>query len=194
LEPDSENSAVAEEIRLLALVGAGDREAFRELYSRYSRPLYSFAIRLVGDPGEAEEQIQDAFVKIWRHAASFDSRKSRPFTWAVTITRRSCIDRLRKRRRQVPTTPFDAATEGTISGPPGNLDRDPTDARGDSERVHDALSGIPGNQRNALELALFSEMTHVEIAKRMDQPVGTVKSWIRRGLLGLRAHLTDPAL
>jgi RNA polymerase sigma-70 factor, ECF subfamily len=194
LEPEPDNNAVAEEIRLLAQASAGDREAFRELYSRYSKPLYSLAVRFLGDPSEAEEQLQDAFVKIWQHAASFDSRKSRPFTWAVTITRRTCIDRLRKRQRQVPTTPFDTGTEARASGPLAQGAADVAEAREDSERLLDALSAIPKNQRNALELALFSEMTHFEIARRMDQPVGTVKSWIRRGLLGLRANLTDPAL
>jgi RNA polymerase sigma-70 factor (ECF subfamily) len=194
LAPEPENNAVVEETYLLARAGAGDREAFRELYSRYSRPLFSLAVRLVGDPGEAEEQVQDAFVKIWQNAASFDPRKSRPFTWAVTITRRTCIDRLRKRRHQFPTAPLPNDADGSMRGPAGRGAADTTEANEDSERLHGALAGIPRNQRNALELALFSEMTHTEIAQCLEQPVGTVKSWIRRGLLGLRATLSDPTL
>jgi len=98
------NAAVIEEACLLARMGVGDREAFRELYSRYSAPLFSLAVRMVGDFGQAEELVQDTFLKIWRNAASFDPRRSRPFTWAVTITRRTCIDHLRKRRHNPVST------------------------------------------------------------------------------------------
>src|ERR1700712_1783638 len=97
---------IADEIRLLAAVGAGDRAAFRQLYTRYSTPLFSLAIRLIGEAGAAEEVLQDTFVKIWRHAAAYDSRKSRPFTWAVTILRRTCIDHLRKRRHRPDAVPL----------------------------------------------------------------------------------------
>jgi RNA polymerase sigma factor (sigma-70 family) len=95
-----------EDARLLAAVADGDREAFRDLYARCSAPLFSLAVRLLGDPGPAEEALQDAFVKIWRHAADYDERKSRPFTWAVTIMRRTCIDYIRKHRRAPGSVPL----------------------------------------------------------------------------------------
>ena len=121
---EPENAAAIEEGGLLALTGQGDREAFRLLYARYSAPLFSLAVRIVGNTGEAEELMQDAFVKIWKNAASFDSRKSRPFTWAVTIMRRTCIDHLRKRRRKsrCHLRPFLAlpAQEGRRAPVPGN--------------------------------------------------------------------------
>jgi len=189
--PHPENEAVVEEALLLAQAGSGDREAFRALYSRYSAPLFSLAVRIVGDVGEAEEVLQDAFVKIWRNAASYDSRKARPFTWAVTILRRTCFDLLRKRRRLLPTSPLraeDAAPEGPSSG---DIVRRDADVREDTERMRGALEDAPAAQRRALELALFSGMTQAEIAQRLGQPVGTVKSWIRRGLLDLRANLND---
>src|SRR3954469_16546082 len=103
--PSSE-SAILEEIDLLGAIGRGEREAFRQLYARYRGALFSLAIRLVGDPGLAEEALQDTFVKIWRHADGYDARKSRPFTWAVTILRRTCIDHLRKQGRTPPTSPL----------------------------------------------------------------------------------------
>jgi RNA polymerase sigma-70 factor (ECF subfamily) len=187
-----ENEAVIEEARLLAQTGAGDREAFRLLYSRYSAPLFSLAVRLVGNTGEAEELLQDSFLKIWRNAASYDSRKSRPFTWAVTIVRRTCIDHLRKRRHIPVTIPLPADTVATPEYSTNETVRHATETREDSERLLGALAEISPNQRRALELALFSEMTHAEIAQRLEQPVGTVKSWIRRGLLDLRSTLTDP--
>jgi RNA polymerase sigma-70 factor (ECF subfamily) len=189
VDPGTENQAAVEESQLLARTGAGDREAFRELYSRYSRPLYSLAVRLIGDAGEAEEQLQDAFLKIWQNAAAYDPQKSRPFTWAVTITRRTCIDRLRRRRLQVPTTPL-AGEEASSAAPAPDRG---AEAREDSERLRGALADVPAGQRTALELALFSALTHFEIARQLDQPVGTVKSWIRRGLLGLRTTLADPS-
>jgi RNA polymerase sigma-70 factor (ECF subfamily) len=188
-----ENEAIIEEACLLAQAGVGDREAFRQLYARYSAPLLSLAVRLVGNLGEAEELLQDAFVKIWRNAASYDPRKSRPFTWAVTVTRRTCIDHLRKRQRLPVTTPL-ADDESAADRAAGDAVRNSAEAREDSERLRGALAEAPPKQRQALELALFSEMTHVEIAERLEQPVGTVKSWIRRGLLDLRTTLEEPTL
>jgi len=188
-----ESAASIEETGLLALVGRGDREAFRLLYARYSGPLFSLAVRLVGNPGEAEELLQDAFVKIWRNAASYDSRKSRPFTWVVTILRRTCIDHLRKRRHVPPTMPLvpEAAAPSDFST--GEDGRRAAEVHEEEDRLQGALAEIPLNQRRALDLALFSGLTHSEIARNLDQPVGTVKSWIRRGLLDLRTVLTDPA-
>jgi|HubBroStandDraft_1064217.scaffolds.fasta_scaffold607810_1 RNA polymerase sigma-70 factor (ECF subfamily) len=187
-----ENEAIIEEACLLAQTGVGDREAFRRLYAIYSAPLLSLAVRLVGDIGEAEELLQDAFMKIWRNAASYDSRKSRPFTWAVTVMRRTCIDHLRKRQRTPAATPLPADDHAMFEHSASDTVRRSAEAGEDSERLRGALAGAPPGQRRALELALFSGMTHTEIAQRLEQPVGTVKSWIRRGLLDLRNTLTDP--
>lgn len=185
-------SEVADEVRLLAAVGKGDREAFRDLYSRYSTPLFSLAVRLVGDTGAAEEALQDTFVKIWNHAADYDARKSRPFTWAVTVLRRTCIDYLRKNSRAPAAVPLpeDDSTPTELST--GETIRLTAEARETSERAHAALAAIAPPQRTALELALFSTLTQSEIAKRLSLPIGTVKTWIRRGLLDLRATLGEP--
>jgi RNA polymerase sigma-70 factor (ECF subfamily) len=187
-----ESNSVIEETSLLARVGEGDRDAFRDLYSRYSAPLFSLAIRLVGNFGECEELLQDTFMKIWRNASSFDARKSRPFTWAVTILRRTCIDHLRKRniRPTSTTLPEESLADTSASG----NGRRTAEAHDDSERLRGALAGIAPHQREALELALFSGMTQFEIAQRLEQPIGTIKSWIRRGLLGLRDTLNEPTL
>ncbi len=193
MPPEPDNAAATEEAGLLALTGRGDREAFRLLYARYSAPLFSLAVRFVGNTGEAEELLQDVFVKIWRNAVVFDSRKSRPFTWAVTIMRRTCIDHLRKRRRIPASAPLPAdagAPAGCSTGADG---RQAAEAREDSDRLSEALAKIPPDPRRALELALFSEMTRVEIARHLEQPEGTVKSWIRRGMLDLRTILTNSA-
>jgi RNA polymerase sigma-70 factor (ECF subfamily) len=186
-----ENDDAIEGAHLLARTGAGDREAFRLLHARYSAPLFSLAVRMVGNFGEAEELLQDAFMKVWRSAASYDPRKSRPFTWAVTVVRRTCIDHLRKRRRLPVTTPM-PDDDAAIDQSAGDAVRRSVEASEDSELVRGAIAESPPNQRRALELALFSGMTHAEIAERLGQPVGTVKSWIRRGLLDLRTTLTEP--
>lgn len=181
------------EIRLLAAVAAGDREAFRQLYARYSAALFSLAIRLVGDPGAAEEALQDAFVKIWRHAAGYDARKSRPFTWAVTILRRTCIDQLRKHRRHPGALPLPEDDTAPAEFFTPEAARRTTEGHEAADLLRATLATISPPQRTALELALFSTLTHAEIAARLAQPAGTVKSWIRRGLLELRATLNEPA-
>lgn len=189
----SNSETVVEEACLIARMGVGDRDAFRELYGRYSSPLFSLAVRMVGDFGQAEELVQDTFVKIWRNASAFDPRKSRPFTWAVTIARRTCIDHLRKRRHQPVTTPFvaeEAVTHGLATGE--NV-RSSAEGREDVERLRGALAEVPSNPRRALELVLFTELTQSEIAERLQQPEGTVKSWIRRGLIDLRKAITEGA-
>lgn len=186
-KPDS----VIEEACLLARCGAGDRTAFRELYARYSAPLFSLAVRMVGDAGEAEEAVQDAFVKVWRNAASFDPSRSRPFTWAVTLTRRTCIDHLRKRGRRPVGVPLPADEILEAEGAAGRDARASAEIAEDSAIVGEALSGVSPGQRSALEMALYTGMTQAEIAERLGQPVGTVKSWIRRGLINLRTAVSQ---
>ncbi len=187
--PASVEKDVHEETRLLATAGTGDRAAFRELYARYRAPLFSFALRLVGDAGAAEEVLQDTFVKIWRHASAYDARKSRPFTWAVTILRRTAIDHLRKHRR----TPTLQALPGADAAPAEfslrETVRQSAEAGEDAARVREVLATLAPPQRAALELALFSTLTHAAIAARVAHPANTVKTWIRRGLLELRAAL-----
>lgn len=181
----------AEESRLLAAVAAGDRDAFRQFYTRYSAPLFSLAIRFVGDTGTAEEALQDTFVKIWQHAGDFDDRKSQPFTWAVTILRRTSIDHLRKRGRRPQFTVLPDDTDSPAALSTSETTRQTTEARETSERVQSALAALASPQRDALELALYSTLTHTEIAARLSQPVGSVKTWIRRGLLELRGNLKE---
>jgi len=190
--PPPENEAL-EEIRLLAAIAAGDRPAFRELYARHSAALFSLAIRLVGDIGAAEEVLQDTFVKIWRHAADYDARKSRPFTWAVTLLRRTCIDYLRKHRRSPNAIPLPDDDTAPVEFSTHETTRRTTEVHETTERVLATLATLAPPQRTAIELALFSTLTRAEIAERLSQPVGTIKTWIRRGLLDLRETLRDPS-
>jgi len=189
--PSSE-SEVREEIALLAAIAGGGREAFRELYGRYSAPLFSLALRFVGDTGTAEEVLQDACLKIWRHAGSYDPAKSRPFTWAVTILRRTAIDQLRRQQRTPPALPIPADDFAPAEFASGENTRRATETHETAARVRSVLATLASPQRDALELALFSTLTHAEIAARLAQPLGSVKTWIRRGLSDLRQTLSLP--
>jgi RNA polymerase sigma-70 factor (ECF subfamily) len=185
------DEAADREAGLLARAGQGDRTAFREFHDRLATPLHSLAFRMMGNAADAEDMLQETFLKIWRHASDYEARKSKPFTWAVTILRRTCIDQLRQRKSRPATEPW---PEGSVQGIEPAVDEV---ARGHAMRaettqtVRVALEDFATDQRRALELALFSGLTHAEIAQRLDQPPGTVKSWIRRGLIHLRATLTN---
>lgn len=169
--------------------GTGDRDAFRECYARWHAPLFSLAIQLVGDVGLAEEVLQDTFVKIWRHASAYDERKSRPFTWAVTILRRTCIDHLRKNQRVPPILALTDDRVGTTGWLTQETTHDTIERQEATEQLRAALGKVSLPQRAALELALFSALTQAEIASRLTQPLGTIKTWIRRGLIELGATM-----
>jgi RNA polymerase sigma-70 factor (ECF subfamily) len=181
----------AEEIRLLAGIAAGDRESLRQLYARYSRPLFSVAMRMLNDRGAAEERLQDTFLSIWRHAGSYDPRKSQPFTWAFTILRRACIDHLRRQRRTVQSHAMDTEAGPSLADTETESARELAERRETAAQLRSSLAEISSPQREALELALFSSLTHPEIAAQLGQPLGTVKSWIRRGLLDLRTAFNE---
>ena len=190
--PSSE-SEIREEIALLSAIAGGGRDAFRQLYDRYSAPLFSLALRFVGDNGAAEEVLQDTCLKIWRNAGSYDAQKSRPFTWAVTILRRTAIDHLRKHHRTPPVQPFPADDLAPAELSLGEEARRSAETHETAARVREVLTAFPSPQREALELALFSTLTHAEVAAQLAQPLGSVKTWIRRGLADLRQTLTSPA-
>ncbi|HVU35851.1 MAG TPA: sigma-70 family RNA polymerase sigma factor [Opitutaceae bacterium] len=189
MERAGNNAEASDEVRLLVRIGTGDREAFRLLYARFAGPLFSLILRMVDHRADAEELLQDAFVKIWRNAASYDSRKARPFTWAVMIVRRTCIDFLRNRARRPTAAPLEAADAASdVADTP----RRTALVHDDTDQIRQAVAALPRSQRQALELALFSELTQEQIAAALGQPLGTVKSWIRRGLLDLHVTFNAP--
>lgn len=180
---------VPHECALLARMAAGDQGALGELYSLYSDALYSYALRITGGESDAEEVLQDAFVKFWRRARGFDPAKSRPFTWAVMITRSLAIDRVR--RLDVRRRTFAAVEREPDHFEPANS--------GDAvrevlfaetvERVRRAMSRLSENERRCVEAAVFDCAGSSEIATLLDVPTGTAKSWLHRGLTKLRHWL-----
>ncbi|MFO1452207.1 MAG: sigma-70 family RNA polymerase sigma factor [Opitutaceae bacterium] len=176
---------------VLALVARGDRTAFGQLYDRFSRPLFATAVRILSDAREAEDVVHDVFVTIWEKAPEFEASKGSPFGWAVALTRNRSIDRFRQRRRRqeiLSTTRPDDLGYAEDTPPP---DSSVTLAfKEKAVAVRHAVSALPSEQQHALELAFFSGLTQQEIAERLQQPLGTIKARIRRGLLKLRDVLS----
>jgi RNA polymerase sigma-70 factor (ECF subfamily) len=176
---------------LLAAVALGDRTAFRKLYDLSSPKLYAFALRVLRRDELAEEALQEAFVSIWHGAASYQVHLASPPTWMATIVRNKALDVLRRVRSEAEV---DAAHFGY----------DPVDSLADEEagpqeraglsRDADALARcmetLAGRQRQAIGMAFLHDLSHSEVAARLSQPIGTVKTWIRRGLDRLRDCLT----
>jgi RNA polymerase sigma-70 factor (ECF subfamily) len=183
-------SEEANDRRLMAQIAQSDQAAFSGLYDRLSGPLYSLALKMLGDAAEAQDALQEACLQIWRRASSYDSTKSSVFSWAVVILRSRIIDRLRARGRRlrviVPLNQSgDEPTEVSVASTTANAS-DTAHKNDEASRVRSILNQLPIEQREAIELAFFSDLTHHEIAARLAQPLGPVKARIRRGLLRLR--------
>lgn len=173
---------------LVAAMARGDRAALGSLYDLLGRPLYSLAYRVLNDPAEAQDVVQDAFVQLWQKAADFDPARGSAFAWAATLVRNRAIDRVRMRRRRAEILQESAAE----IHPPTHDAPDSADAawlREKAAAVRAALGALPAEQRAAIELAFFSGLTQQEIADQLKEPLGTIKARIRRGLLKLRDTL-----
>lgn len=180
----------ADDARLLGAISQGDHASLNRLYERRAGALFSMLVRMLNNDGEAEESLQDTFVRIWHRAATFDPARSAPFTWMVMIARGLALSRLRARGTALQAR---SAYESEIASL--EIEHiDPSWHPPDSElhtACSQALRGLPDEQRRALELAFFRGWTHAEIAEATGEPLGTVKARIRRGLLGLRDLLKD---
>lgn len=184
-QPDGHDAAMA------ARLQAGDSAVFPELYRRLAPGLFSMVYEILRDQREAEDALQDAFLHIWKKAATYDPARSSLFTWAVMIARHRAIDRIRARQRYARATDA-AAAEAEVIAPMAAAERADAAAERQDEciRIQSALAQLPDGQREALDLAFFNGMTHHEISARIGAPLGTVKARIRRGLLALRETLT----
>ena len=182
----------AADARLLGSIAAGDSAALAELYDRFSRPLYATALRILHDPGEAQDIVHDAFVAVWEKAASFETARGTAFSWVLTLTRNRAIDRLRSRRRRheilETSTLSDLGLDENSSGP--GADRAATTAD-QAASLRAAVAALPVDQQRALTLAFFNGLTQEEIAAQLETPLGTIKARIRRGLLKLRDQLAS---
>lgn len=175
-------SGAAELAALLARAADGDSLAFRDFYDRTSAKLFGVILRILPERGEAEDVLQDVYVTIWRKAAEFDSSRASPVTWTATIARNRAIDRLRAKAVR-PTAPLEDA--GTVADAAPLADVLIDTARG-AAHVHAALAGLEPRQAAAIRSCYFEGLTYEELAAREGVPVGTLKSWVRRGIMKMR--------
>lgn len=179
---------------LVRAVAQGDEQAMTALYDHYSRGVYALALRIVRQPNVAEEMVQETFVRVWRAATSFDGGASFE-GWLYRIARNLCLDQLRRQRAR-PETEEPMEPDSEQDGPLDAL-ADAADVAEEAwerlrrDQVRQALNGLPSEQRAALELAYFEGLTHREIAERLGEPLGTVKTRLRLGLHKLALVFQD---
>jgi RNA polymerase sigma factor (sigma-70 family) len=172
---------------LVALVARGEEWALAELYDRHGRVAYGLALRVLRDPALAEDAVQDAFMGVWRSAARFVPERSKASTWLLTLVHRRAVDLVRREERRR-GEPLEAA-----SVPTGEATDEAVWLRFERERVQRALRALPDAQREALELAYYGGFSQSELADRLGQPLGTIKSRMFAGLSRLRELLEETA-
>ncbi len=176
------NSEIAtgsmEDTALLSQVGHADEGAMESIFRRYSGPVYSVALRVLHDSGQAEDVMQEIFLQLWRNPAAFVQGRGSLGAWLVVVTRNRAIDLIRRRKLT------DSVDDVVLASPINVADEAERNAM--MEKVRGVLSKIPQEQRKSLELAYFEGLTHTEIASRTGDPLGTVKTRIRQALITLR--------
>lgn len=175
--------------QLIAAVARGDHPALLALYDRHGRVAYGLAYRILGDAGAAEEAVQDAFLRVWRRASTFDPSRGVVRSWLMTIVHHCAIDLLRRRSGSPPVVAGLDEIAERQAVPDAWSD---VSGRLESERVRGAVATLPADQRRAIEMAFFDGLTHREIAERDGLPLGTVKGRMRLGLRRLYGLLAEP--
>jgi RNA polymerase sigma factor (sigma-70 family) len=184
--------------RLLARAGLGDRAAFATLYERTSSHLFAVVLRINRDRAQAEDILQEVYVNVWRAASSFDAAQSQPLTWLTSIARNRAIDSLRRMQTQPQMRSAGPLAEGRGSededvydtvadASPGPLDL--LSRAAEARSLTACMDQLSATQRQSVALAFFQGLSHAEIAAQMRQPLGTVKSWVRRALAALKSCL-----
>ena len=173
-----ERHGVAPDLATVMALKSGDQSAMAELYDRYSSVVYAVALRVLGDTGSAEDVLQEVFLQLWRNPGAFDAARGSLGAWLAVITRNRAIDFLRKRR---PETDIEDVIVSVAPDLASEADRSRA-----AEKIRGVLGTMPAPQRSALEMAYFEGMSHTEIATKTGEPLGTIKTRIRAGLMALR--------
>jgi len=171
---------------LLAASARRDRAAFSRLYQATSAKLYGVALRILRREDWAEEVLQECYVSIWTHAPDYRPGLAAPMTWMTSIVRNRCLDWLRRPRLEL-ADEDGALTEAAESDAPGPLAE--LERMKDAAALNRCLGELEGRQRQAIALAFYDGLSHAELAGHMREPLGTVKTWVRRGLLKLKSCL-----
>jgi RNA polymerase sigma-70 factor (ECF subfamily) len=175
-------------ITALARVAAAERVALQTVYRLTSAKLFGLCIRILGDRAEAEDVLQEVYMTVWRKAGDFDPARASPMTWLIAIARNRAIDRLRSRASARILAPIDDAAEVADTAPSAEVALESTEAY---MRLHGCLQALAGHERGALNGAFFDGNTYEELAERMSVPLGTMKSWVRRAMIKLKACLGE---
>ncbi len=165
----------------------GDRNAFERLYRISSAHLYAQLLRIVRDESAAQDCLQSVYIRIWHAADQYDATRAKPMTWLSTLARNIGIDWLRRQKPQDTTT--DEPLLATLLG--ADDPEDDSISHQQNDKLNDCLDTLSRRQRQLMEMAYFQGMTHSELAHSLSQPLGSVKSWIRRGLERLKTCLTN---
>jgi len=198
--PDTWPHKSQELSQLLARVGLGDRSAFASLYERTSGHLFAVVLRIQRDRGLAEDLLQDVYVSVWKSAASFDAARSQPLTWLTHIARHRAIDSLRRSQTQPRLESSRRGDDdeqgdlldGVASETPGPLDL--LGRASDARELSQCMERLSPAQRQSVALAFFDGLSHAEVAEQLQEPLGTVKSWVRRALATLKSCLERSAV
>jgi RNA polymerase sigma factor (sigma-70 family) len=180
--------------QLLARAGLGDRAAFGTLYDRTSSHLFAVVLRICRDRAQAEDILQEVYVNVWRAASGFDAAQSQPLTWLTSIARNRAIDSLRRAQTQPQLQTGNIADDEdsdvydtTADDSPGPLDL--LSRAADARALSNCMQDLSAPQRQSVALAFYDGLSHAEVADKMGEPLGTVKSWVRRALLSLKSCL-----
>ncbi len=176
-------------LMLLHQSARGDQSAFHRLYERTSGRLYAVAMRLMRRNDLADEVMQEAYVKIWHNAGEYISDRGAVLTWMVSILRYRAIDRLRKLKRELVSEDIDELQDQIPDH--GMEPLQFINAAADAKLLHGCLEELVDKQKHSIALAFFDGLTHEQLSQHLDAPLGTVKSWIRRGLMLLRQCLNN---
>jgi RNA polymerase sigma-70 factor, ECF subfamily len=179
-----------DDVLLLQRIARRDRQAFSQLYDRYSGLLYSTIFRMLNNSEEASDVLQDVFIQIWDRAETYNPALGRPFSWALTMARNKAIDRLRSLKRRysfIEEVTHEMEEEASrFSTAP-----DEVFSQEQAAQIRSAVATLPLEQRQAIEMAFLGGLTQHEIASALNQPLGTIKARIRRGMLKLRDALKE---
>lgn len=183
MDLDANRSLIA---TALARIPGGDRAALQTVYRLTSAKLFGVALRILGERSEAEDVVQEVYLTVWRKAEQFDPGRASPMTWLIAIARNRAIDRLRATRSSRHMEPIDSAAEIADGADPADSMLEKSE---DSARLHGCLDGLAVHERNALRGAFFDGNTYDDLAARMNVPLGTMKSWVRRAMIKLKSCL-----
>ena len=187
-KPVNEQEVQDQDVDLLRRIAGGDRSAFAEFYDRHSLLMFSVASKILNNSGEAEDVLQEVFVQIWEKAGRFDPNLGKASSWAATLVRNRAIDRIRASQRRTRLAE-EAGAEQVIAAEVTDSANETIHGHEKATLIQSAIVELPAEQRRAIELAYFSGLTQDEISKKLNEPLGTIKARIRRGLLKLRNQL-----